>query len=177
MKTITCISVFLVAFTCFNGAIASPYGSDIPVGFYRVANQEGVPVKLLWSIALNESKVLTNLGRVIAWKYTLNHKGKGYYFSDKLELKSKIESLLREGETLFDVGIAQVNYHWHKEGFSSLEEMINPYNNLTYAAQYLKSHYNRSGDWWNAVGKYHAPSNKKHAKAYRKKVRAIWESL
>ncbi len=150
---------------------------EIPKGVKAVAFKENVPVKILWGIALNESKVKTNLGRVVAWPFTLNHKGKGYYFNSAQELKTKINHLITSGETLFDVGIAQVNYHWHKDNFSSIDEMINPHTNLTYAAQYLKQHYAKHEDWWEAVGLYHSPRNGPNAKVYRKRVRAIWSEL
>ena len=157
--------------------LASTYSADIPNGFYEVAQKENVPVKLLWSLALNESKVKTNLGRVIAWKYTLNHRGKGYYFNTSEELKGKINKLIISGETLFDIGIAQINYHWHKDKFDSLDDMINPYTNLTYAAQYLKKHYRKTKNWWQAVGLYHSPRNGIYAHKYRERVKAIWLAL
>lgn len=156
---------------------AASYSAEIPSGFYDVAQKENVPVKLLWSLALNESQVKTNLGRVIAWQYTLNHKGAGYYFNTANELKAKINSLILSGETLFDVGIAQVNYHWHKDNFDSVDEMIDPHKNLTYAARYLKLHYKKTRNWWQAVGLYHSPRNGVDAHKYRQRVKAIWETL
>ncbi len=151
--------------------------SEIPRGFYEVADAEGVPVKLLYAIALNESQTKTNFNRRVPWVYTLNHKGKGFYFKTSEDLKSKILALLAKGETLFDVGIAQVNYHWHRQNFKTIDEMINPRTNLIYASRYLKSHYEQTGNWWIAVGKYHSPGNKKHALNYYRKVRKIWLEL
>jgi Transglycosylase SLT domain len=172
------IKVFMtLLFLYSNPSYGSIYTSEIPSGFYDVAASEGVPVKVLWSIALNESEVKTNYGRVIAWQFTLNHKGKGYFFNTAPELKAKILELLNSGETLFDVGIAQVNYHWHKEAFNSIDDMIDPYKNLTYAAQYLKQHFKKTNSWWEAVGLYHSPRNGVNARNYRKKVMKIWQQL
>lgn len=150
---------------------------DIPQGFYQVAKEEKVPVKILWAMALNESQAKTNYGRVIAWKYAMNHKGKGYYFLTAEDLIKKAKSLLAAGDKNFDVGIGQINYRYHGHNFLSLEEMVNPYNNLKYAASYLKSHLKDKGDWWDAVGKYHSPANGKHAEKYRKLVKKIWLEL
>ena len=149
----------------------------IPKGFHTIAEQENIPVKILFALALNESQVRTNYGRVIAWSYTLNHKNRGYHFRTHKELKRKVEDIISQGYRLFDVGIAQVNYRWHKDGFSSLDEMINPVSNLTYAAKYLRGFYDKHGDWWVAVGKYHAPNNKPNAAKYTKKVKNIWLTL
>ncbi|MEY8882549.1 hypothetical protein [Donghicola sp. XS_ASV15] len=41
------------------------------------------------------------------------------------------------GTTSIDVGCMQVNYRWHGEGFSSLEDMFDPAANTAYAAEFL----------------------------------------
>lgn len=159
----------LVPLSCFS--------NEIPAGFYHASQKENVPVRVLYAIALNESQAKTNLGRVIAWPYSLNVRGKSFYFNTHEELRTYIYELLREGETSFDVGIAQINYYWHKDSFDSIDDLIDPTKNLEYAARYLKSHYDKTGDWWLSVGKYHAPNNKRLASNYQKRVHKIWLTL
>jgi soluble lytic murein transglycosylase-like protein len=167
---------FLVVFVFFHVSFSAA-ARVIPDGFHSVANKENIPVKILYALALNESQVKTNYGRVIAWAFTLNYNKKGYHFRTHQELKQKVEKLISQGYTSFDVGIAQVNYRWHKDEFKSLDEMIDPLSNLSYAAKYLKSFYTKHGGWWLAVGRYHSPYNKSNAAKYTKRVRNIWLTL
>lgn len=180
MKSLRFISF---VYFLFGGPLASANGlgsgsvqlKEIPHGFYVVANKENISAKLLYALALQESQTKTNMGRVIAWKYALNDGVKGYFYRTSAELKRHIQVLISQGNYSFDVGIAQINYKWHSHHFKSIDEMIDPMKNLTYAAQYLKSHY--KGDWWVAVGKYHSPNNKSLAKNYSEKVYKIWLSI
>lgn len=160
---------------CSFGAYSSV--QDIPSHYYSTAAKEGVPVKLLYAITLQETQTLTTKGRVIPWKYSLNHKGKGYVYKNKEDLKSHAEYLLSNGIKNFDIGIGQINYRWHHQNFSSLDEMINPHTNLNYAAKYLKKHYKKLDNWWLAAGAYHAPSNPKKAEKYMKEVHKKWLNI
>jgi len=157
----------------------SSFSSDniISNEFYEISKKENVPVKVLYAIALQESKTLTNKGRVIPWKYTLNYSGKGYFYHSKDKFKSDIDYLISSGNENFDFGIAQINYRWHKSEMGSIDKMINPYENLTYAAKYLRQHFKKYNDWWLAVGAYHSPSNKMNAKKYRNGVYKLWLKL
>lgn len=172
MRLILCTLLF-----CLLSLRAHSSVSDIPEDYYTTAEKEGVPVKLLYAITLQETQTLTTGGKVIPWKYSLNHKGKGYVYKNKEGLKSHAEYLLYQGDVNFDIGIAQINYRWHSEHFSSLDEMINPKNNLAYAAKYLKSHYVKLNDWWYAAGAYHSPSNPVKANKYMKEVYKKWLSI
>jgi len=172
------VRLTLLAILCgFSSFGAYSSVEDIPTHYYSTAAEEGVPVKLLYAITLQETQTLTNKGRVIPWKYSLNHAGKGYVYKNKDDLKSHAEYLLRNGIKNFDIGIGQINYRWHHQNFSSLDEMINPQTNLRYAAKYLKVHYEKLNNWWLAAGAYHAPSNPKKAEKYMNEVRKKWLNI
>lgn len=167
--------VFLLINLISLQAYSSEYA--IPKAFHSIASSENVPVKVLYAITLQESQAKTNLGRVIPWIYTLNDGEKGYYYKTSAELKAHILFLLSQDNENFDVGIGQINYRWHKDNFSSIDEMIDPVSNLRYAAKYLKKHYGKYNNWWLSVGAYHAPVNKALADSYMKKVYKKWLKL
>lgn len=149
----------------------------IPYEFYEIAKKKKVPPKILYAIALQESKTLTNKGRIIPWKYTVNYRGKGYFYRSKEEMRADLKRLIDLGIYNFDVGIAQINYKWHKGNLKSLDDFIDPYSNLSYAASYLRKHFEKHNDWWVATGAYHSPRNQLAAEKYRKGVYRLWSKL
>lgn len=61
----------------------------------------------------------------------------------------------------------QINHHFHREKFTSVEEMIAPRSNVNYAARFLKELHKREGNWTMAVARYHAgPNNNPAQKRY-----------
>ncbi len=157
--------------------ISASWAAEVPRGYIAIAKRAGVPSTLLYAVALNESRVKTNRGRVIPWPWTMNHAGKGYYFASRKELYAEAQRLTAAGVRLFDLGPAQVNWRWHSERFESLWAATDPYVNLTTGAAILAEEYRRTGDWWTAVGRYHSPGNAGRAANYARNVRAKWERL
>ena len=51
----------------------------------------------------------------------------------------------------------QINHYWHSQEFKSLEQMIDPVQNVTYAAKFLRQLYKQHGSWADAVQHYHSP--------------------
>lgn len=152
--------------------------APIPAAFYTVSRDKQVPADLLYSISLQESKLSTNMGRILPWPWTANFKGKGYRFKTRAELYEFCNSLIKQGHRSVDIGIAQVNWRWHSERFNGdLWAATDPWVNLNVAADYLYEHYQTSGDWWLAAGHYHHPSNQALASKYRKSVYQQWQSV
>ena len=54
----------------------------------------------------------------------------------------------------------QLNIKWHADFFHSPEQMINPLDNVRYAARYLEQLYNETGSWETAVKFYHSRNSK-----------------
>ena len=100
--------------------------------------------------------------------YALNHKGKSYHFSSQEQLVSKVNELIKKGESNFDLGCMQINYRWHGNKFKTWQEIIIPEKNIDYAAQLLKELYEQSGTWHQAVRFYHSQTPDHHKKYSRK---------
>ncbi|GIC77070.1 lytic transglycosylase [Moritella sp. F1] len=161
-----------------NIAHAATYPPE-PPAYKQLSDKYGLPKKLLYAIAINESQVKTNKRNVTPWPWVIrwNKEDKGRYYRTKVEAVAFAEKLLSDGFKNFDVGIAQVNYKWHGHEFKSLSQMMSPRSNLDYAARLIKGFYDGGDDWWVSAGRYHAPYNKPLAKGYSKRVYKIYKDL
>jgi soluble lytic murein transglycosylase-like protein len=103
----------------------------------------------------------------------INIEGKTVTINDKSEVIKTIKNALNQGVTNIDIGIAQINYRWHKDNFNNIEEMINPTANIEYAAKLLSSLFKQHGTWHKAIRHYHS-ANPNHHNQYSRKVVIAW---
>lgn len=120
-----------------------------------VAAEEGVPASILTAIALTETG-RKKQGRFQSWPWTVNMEGAGHWFEDIDAAQAFVFQHYKSGSRSFDIGCFQLNFKWHGDAFSSMEEMFNPIENARYAAQFLKSLFDEFGDWDTAAGAYHS---------------------
>lgn len=143
--------------------------------FAKYEQEYGLPEHLLSAIAVTESgRYHQGLKMTVPWPWTINAQGKGYFFDTKSEAIQKINDLRAAGVKSADVGCMQVNLYYHPNAFSSLQQAFEPQYNIRYAAQFLKSNYDETGSWKQAVAYYHSKTDV-HGKAYAKKVLERWE--
>ena len=103
----------------------------------------------------------------------INIEGKSVITNNKSEAIKTIKNALNQGVTNIDIGIAQINYRWHKDKFRNIEEMINPTANIEYAAKLLLSLFKQHGTWHKAIRHYHS-ANPNHHNQYSRKVVIAW---
>ncbi len=131
----------------------------------------GVPFEVLMAVATVET------GRNDRpWPWTVNFGGDGHWFDSAAEAEASVDSALREGATNIDLGCFQLNYRWHAEAFTSIDDMLDPARNATYAAKYLARQYARTGDWALAAAAYHS-ATPEHARVYQSKFEATYARL
>ena len=65
----------------------------------------------------------------------------------------------------------------HQRALRSVEAAIDPYHNLDVGAGILAECFRTLGDWWAAIGCYHAPGNAERAARYRERVKRIWSRV
>ncbi|MFD0857535.1 transglycosylase SLT domain-containing protein [Roseovarius aquimarinus] len=121
----------------------------------EAATRHGLPGGLLRAIARTESGRSVG-GQAIAWPWTSNVRGKGYYYESREAALAHLGALVAAGERHFDVGCMQLNYRWHGENFADLAQMIDPAQNTDYAARYLSELRRETGDWDMATRYYHS---------------------
>jgi len=96
-------------------------------------------------------------------------------FQDKDNAVAFVKVLLDKGYTNVDVGLMQVNWKYHGENFTNLEDAFDPYKNVDYAVSYLRKH-RQTRDWWGSVGRYHS-GTRNHAEKYVKTVWAMYQKV
>lgn len=150
------------------------YGSNIndivPAAYRQIAIEYNIPPALLYSVALTESEN-SYKGYARPWPWTINHKGKGLFFTSKNEAIAHAKKLISKGDKNFDVCMMQINWYWHNRRFARIDDAFDPYKCLRAAAQIISEYKKQHGSFEVAVGKYHSPGNKARAHQYKERVR------
>lgn len=171
--------IILIVFGCLSGtpviAATAPEMQACRNAAIRAAHAHGVPPRILIAITLVETGTTRNGARG-AWPWTVNVAGAGAWFDSRAEALDHARAALQRGQTSFDAGCFQLNYRWHGKAFGSLDEMFDPAASGDYAARFLKSLHDETGDWVRAAGYYHSRTPR-HATRYRKKVLETAERL
>ena len=150
----------------------------VPDGYRLVAEAHGIPSAVFYAVAMAESgKRIEPLGAVRPWPWTLNVHGDGRFYPSRRAATWALQEALASGRTSVDVGLMQVNVRYHRIALGEVDEALDPYRNLHVAAAILTACYRSRGDWWAAVGCYHAPNDRHRAERYRERVRTIWREL
>lgn len=135
-----------------------------------------IPQGLLTAISLAESgRAVDGDGDLVAWPWTINVNGKGFYFDTKQEAVDATRKLIDEGQRSIDIGCMQVNLRYHPNAFNSIDDAFDPAQNVAYGAQYLSSLHRLQGSWTKAVERYHS-SNDVRREDYREKVLDLWNT-
>ncbi|KDO02123.1 Transglycosylase SLT domain protein (plasmid) [Rickettsia tamurae subsp. buchneri] len=158
------IRYFLVYFLITLGA-QTCLASDMPQLIQKIEKEHAIPSGLLSAIASVESGLKP---------YAIGVSGKSVKASSKEEAKEIIKEYLAKGITNIDIGIMQINWRWHAGEFDqNLDNMLNPSQNVMYAAQLLKSLHAKHHSWQKAVRHYHSAKDEYHRK-YSKAVLVSW---
>jgi transglycosylase-like protein with SLT domain len=119
--------------------------------FERVASEKAVSSRLLYAIALAESG---RGGR--PWPWTLNVAGRSFYFPDREKAHAELVRLVRRGYRSIDVGYMQVNLAHHGARLGDTWLALDPYRNISAAADILRENFGEAGDAGRAVAHYHS---------------------
>ncbi len=140
----------LIAFLWAVSAAASAM-SLTPDDFAEVEARAGIPDKVLYSIALTESK---RNGK--PWPWTINYAGRSFYFQDRESLHDAMKLLLANGKQNFDVGPMQIHWRYHSHLFQSTWDATDPFLNMVAGARILVDRFNQYGNWLKAIATYHS---------------------
>ncbi|WP_068172023.1 transglycosylase SLT domain-containing protein [Neokomagataea thailandica] len=144
----------------FMNVPALAYGGDetaCQIAVQHVEHESALPFGLLGAISTVESgRHLTKAMPRIAWPWTVNAEGKGYFFPSKQKAIEAVLAFQQRGLNSIDVGCMQINLHHHAEAFSSLEQAFDPVENARYAAHFLKELNSQHRGWFAATAAYHS---------------------
>lgn len=128
----------------------------------KAAERYGVPVGILYAVGLAETGRKGSLQ-----PNALNIEGKAVFPASRNAAIAAVETAQRQGSKLIDLGCMQINRHYHGSHFRSLGDMLDPKQNVDYAARFLASLKDRHETWSMAVARYHAgPDNDPAQKRY-----------
>ena len=170
------------ALVCVLPALALPAtAASVPPAYFDAASLHQVPPEVLYAVATAESVVSLKAGRR-PWPWTLNVAGESFYFETRQAACDALVLALEETRVV-DVGIAQLNVRWQPQLFGAGKrfshpcDALDPYANLEEAARLLRGHFDATGDWVQAAGRYHRPAGGDPAARYRRVVAAELERL
>lgn len=128
----------------------------------HVETKYRIPENLLLAIAHVESKG----NPWVVWA-----RGKGHIFSHRLDAEKFIQTQKKKGTSTMFVGAMQICMKTHGKKFNSVEDALDPYQNVLYAAKLLRKLYRQYGSWESAVMYYNASDN---MRLYRDRVLHVW---
>ena len=171
MKTLK--SFFLICLLIYFKPVYSNSTTDCFNFTEKYGKQFNIPDKLLTSISLVESGINKN-NRFISWPWTLNVAGKSKFFDNKNDALDFLKKNYKNKN--IDVGCMQISLKYHFKEFDSLENILDPEQNVKYAAKFLKNLFSKHRRWNEAISRYHSsvPIRKKK---YLKRVKNYWADI
>lgn len=117
----------------------------------RASKAYDIPLGVLYSVGLTESGRKDSLQ-----PYALNIHGRTFFGKSKEDALAEFNAARARGQKLIDIGCMQINHHYHRDQFPSLDAMFDPAQNVDYSAKFLKRLKARHETWTMAVARYHA---------------------
>ncbi len=159
----SCVSALTAAcLSSLAGNAAHAAANPCEAEILRAADRYGIPAGILYAVGLTETGKKGSLQ-----PNALNIEGKALFPGSRAAALSAFETARRDGKTLIDLGCMQINHRYHSANFRSVSDMLDPHQNVDYAARFLASLHARHQTWSMAVARYHAgPDNDPAQKIY-----------
>ena len=142
--------------------------------WWQVAHHHQLDPYVLYAVALIESAKSSTKNHVTPWPWALNKSGKSIIPTSQQEARTLLTKSLTEGSRNIDVGLMQINVHWHGHRVDKPEQLLNPVTNLQIGAGLLAEAIRSvPNDLVLGIGRYHSWQNVSAAVAYGRKVLAV----
>ena len=106
--------------------------------------------------------------------YAINNNGISYYPESYDHAERLLKNLITQGQSNIDIGCMQLNWRWHQENFLNPQQMLNPVENIEYAAKFLISLHQEAGGSWHQAVRYYHTRNPTMNKKYSRKIAVAW---
>jgi soluble lytic murein transglycosylase-like protein len=138
----------------------------------------GVDPILLYAVALAESATPRGVGQVSPWPYALRTGDTAHYPGDAQSAAVLLATLLKkESARTLDVGLMQINLHWHGHRVDGPTALLDARTNLNVGAQILaEAMASAPQDPALGIGRYHSWRDDR-ARWYGNRVLSIYGSL
>ena len=144
-----------------HGRDTLKHSTDCSEIISQIEAEYSIPKNLLAAVSLVES------GQE---PFAVHSRGRARYFKSHADAVKYVSGQMEKGGTLY-LGAMQLCFKSHKTKLKSVERALNPYHNIRFAAELLKSLYEKHGTWFDAVKYYNASTRRT---AYTKRVMAVW---
>lgn len=142
----------------------------VPPAYMATAAQAGIPARLMYGIALQESSMA--FGPIVApWPWTLCVRGTPYRYAtyqDAVRALHHVIAILKIRNV--DCGPMQVNWGYHAEKLRTPELALDAYRNLDTGARILRECFDEAHDWFTATRWYHNRLDQGRGLAYAQSV-------
>jgi len=158
------VRIALAAASISSGSILAAHAAENPCEpeILRAAERYRIPIGILYAVGLAETGKKGSLQ-----PNALNIEGKAVFPASTRAAVDAVAEARHAGARLIDVGCMQVNQYYHGDRFGSLADMLDPKQNVDYAARFLLTLKGRHDTWSMAVARYHAgPGNDPAQKEY-----------
>ncbi len=162
---LTLLSIVVATFPCYGETSVSSQGCRNHIG--DVERQKGIPEGLLEAIAHIESKLNP---------FIVNAGGKAHFFSSSQAAADFVREKQKQGYKNISVGPMQLHVPSHKHKFKSLEDMLDPKQNIAYAGSLLKRLEKQHGSSEAAVRYYHSADPTANRR-YKDRVFGAWAKI
>lgn len=142
--------------------------------WWQIAEQHQLDPYILYAVALVESANANPLNHVTPWPWAINKSGKTIIPGSQQEARTILNKTLAEGSRNIDVGLMQINLHWHGHRVGKPEQLLNPVTNLQIGALVLaEAIQSAPHDLVLGIGRYHSWQNTEAAVSYGRRVLAV----
>lgn len=155
--------------------LGSIQGRSCDTAALAAASAYGVPVQVMLAITRVETG-RDHDGELQPWPWAVNTAGQSHWFDSHDEAVAFVREAVTSGQSNIDIGCFQLNMYWHGEAFASIEAMFDPEQNADYAARFLVHNHAETGNWVDAVARYHS-ATPVHAAAYIERVEKVLARL
>jgi soluble lytic murein transglycosylase-like protein len=159
-----CIRIALAVASISSGFVLAAEAAANPCEpeIVRAAERYRIPIGILYAVGLAETGRKGSLQ-----PNALNIEGKAVFPASRSAALATVAEARRGGAKLIDLGCMQIDQHYHRSAFRSLGDMLDPKQNVDYAARFLVTLKGRHDTWSMAVARYHAgPNNNPAQKRY-----------
>lgn len=145
--------------------------------FEKAGKAVGLDPVLIYAVALAESASGRGQGKLSPWPWTLRAPGRPFYAKSQAEAQKKLTEFQAHYGEAIDVGIMQINLHWHGHRANSPIELLDPETNVMVGASVLATAiHSAPDDLILGIGRYHSWQERR-ARDYGKRVLAIIHNL
>jgi hypothetical protein len=143
----------------------------------QAAQKHGIDYRLLYAVAIRESGRNVGKNRVAPWPYALHFNGSNvaFYAESRREAEQLLSLALSITDNV-DVGLAQVNWRYHKDKVKRPQDLLDPKKNLEVASRILAEALASTADRVLGVGRYHSWDETK-ARRYGKDVLILYQAI